>query len=100
MTLLHLWRQADLRDEAKQLRWFMEPVNRAGLGIKLGERVAQGFFKVSGIHNFLVARRKRQNFAAYLQRHEIILTGYTMHDLLNGRDCVCEGQKQNRTDHG
>ncbi len=34
----------------------MEPVNRASLGIKLGERVAQDFFQVSGVHNFLVVR--------------------------------------------
>ena len=37
----YLRRQPDLRDEPKPLGRFMEPVDRAGLGIKLGERVAQ-----------------------------------------------------------
>ena len=40
-----LRRQADLRDEMQQLRWRIEPVNRAGFGMKLGERVAQNLFK-------------------------------------------------------
>jgi len=47
-----LRRQAGLGDEVKQLRLHIEPVNRAGFGIKLGERVAQDFFQVNGIHNF------------------------------------------------
>lgn len=59
-------------DGMTQLNLRIKPVNRAGLGIKLGECVAQVFSKSTELIIFCRARDERK-FAAYLRIRRLVV---------------------------